>query len=450
MKNEMVDKTKIEKRAIHFLEMPIDDCDYLNSSINSMDKELSWDGYIYSFHDKKFGNKSFDDKIPIQVKGHWDEDQKEINKKNIQYPVDLDVLKNYYNDRGVLYFKIVMNNDKKVIFYSILYPSKIKGYLDEAGRKKNKKQINIILTRMQSKASEMLRICRQFTLESNKQGSGRGQIVPRTVCINDISKYKSLQASAIDTKSPIEFAKRLSVGDACFYVKDNKSDIWFPVETTKNAEYFVGQYVDRNISIKNKIFYSRYKFIYGTDDSFCIRVSSNLTLHWTKGKIDFKENGYLDEVYNDALFLKAMVNNAEIEVGGELLTYNNCNICQELMEELEFIVNLHSICEMANMKIQTPLKEFDVYDRKYAERLVDILRGNIELKMDNLYTYEMKIKGKIYPFIICKDKKEKIQFVNRIYESKYQGYVQVDAEYYKVPMFVDLPIEIFGNFWKFI
>ena len=29
--------------------------------------------------------------------------------------------------------------------------------------------------------------------------------------------------------------------------------------------------------------------------------------------------------------------------------------------------------------------------------------------MDNLYTYEMKIKGKIYPFIICKDKKGKIQ-----------------------------------------
>ena len=69
--------------------------------------------------------------------------------------------------------------------------------------------------------------------------------------------------------------------------------------------------------------------------------------------------------------------------------------------------------------------------------------------MDNLYTYEMKIKSKIYPFIICKDKKGKIQFVNRIYESKYQGYVQVDAEYYNVPMFVDLPIEIFGNLYKY-
>lgn len=46
-----------------------------------MDKELSWDGYIYTYHSKTFGNSTFDDKIPIQVKGHWDDQKKEINKK---------------------------------------------------------------------------------------------------------------------------------------------------------------------------------------------------------------------------------------------------------------------------------------------------------------------------------------------------------------------------------
>lgn len=49
LQKEAIDKTKIEKRAIHFLETPIVECDYLDSSINSMDKELSWDGYIYTF-----------------------------------------------------------------------------------------------------------------------------------------------------------------------------------------------------------------------------------------------------------------------------------------------------------------------------------------------------------------------------------------------------------------
>lgn len=69
-------------------------------------------------------------------------------EKILRYSVDLDVPENYYNDREVLYFKIVMNEDKKEIFYSILYPSKIKSYLDEARRKKNKKPINIVLTKL--------------------------------------------------------------------------------------------------------------------------------------------------------------------------------------------------------------------------------------------------------------------------------------------------------------
>ena len=448
LQKEAIDKTKIEKRAIHFLETPIVECDYLDSSIHSMDKELSWDGYIYTFHGKAFGNSTFDDKIPIQVKGHWDDQKKEINKKNIQYPVDLDVLENYYNDRGVLYFKIVMNEDKKEIFYSILYPSKIKGYLDEARRKNNKKQINVVLTKLQPKASEMLRICRQFTFESNKQGSGRGQIVPKTVCVNDIGKYKSLQATAIDTDSPIEFAKRLSVGDACFYVQDN-SDIWFPVSANNIAEYFVGQYVEKNISVGGKNFYSKYEIICGTDESFSIRVSENLTLQWSKGKIDFKEKGCLEELNNDALFLKAMVNSTQIEVAGVPLTYNNCKIPHEIMEEWNFIVDLYKICEMANMKILIPLKDFSVYDRKYAERLVDILHGKIEVVPDTLYTYEMKINGKIYPFLICRDENGEIQFVNRIYESRYQGYVKVGVKHYKVPMFCGMPKEIFGHLYKY-
>lgn len=97
MAKEKHENTKIEQRAIHFLETPIVENDYLYCQINSMDKELSWDGYIYVYNDTKFSNKTHDDKIPIQVKGHFDENEKEIHKKKITFPVELDVLKNYYN-----------------------------------------------------------------------------------------------------------------------------------------------------------------------------------------------------------------------------------------------------------------------------------------------------------------------------------------------------------------
>lgn len=449
METQKHETTKIEKRAIHVLEAPIVDCDYLDSSINSMDKELSWDGYIYTYHDRIFSNKSLDDKIPIQVKGHRDDEHKEINRKSIQYPVELDVLQNYYNDKGVLYFRILISDTKKEIFYSILYPSKIKYYLDEAKRKKNKKQINITLTKLNPTASEMLRICRQFTIESSKQGSGRGQIVPKSVCINDINKYKQLQATAVDTRTPFEFLQRISTGDVCFYANEEKSDIWLPVIMNKGVQCFVGQWVEQEITVGGKIFYTKYEVITGTDESFSIRVSQNLTINWTKGTFDFKKNSCLEELYNDARFLNEMIDNTEIMIGGVLLKYNNLKLKDDLQSDLNFIIDFYNICNMGNIQIPVPLKEFKEIDVRCALKLVDILRGKIEIVKEKIYAYELVIADRIYPFIIYRDEQDNIQFVNRIYESKFQGYINNEENYYKVPMFCDLKNDVLGHLYKY-
>lgn len=449
MGSDKYETTKIEKRAIHYLEAPIVDCDYLDSSINSMDKELSWDGYIYTYNEKIFSNKSLDDKIPIQVKGHRDDEHKEINRKKIQYPVELEVLKNYYNDRGVLYFRILFSNTRKEIFYSILYPAKIKGYLDEASRKKNKRQINIVLTKLNPTASEMLRICRQFTFESLKQGSGRGQIVPKSVCIRDIKNYNKLQATAIDTRTPFEFLERISTGDVCFYANEEKTDIWLPVLIDKKVTCFISQSVEQEIMIGGKTFYNKYEVITGTDESLHIRLSQNLTLNWQKGTFDFRKNTCIDELYNDAIFLKEMIKNTEIIVGGVSLEYNNPKLKQDLKNDLDFIIDFYTICIMGNIRIPVPLKDFKELDIRNVYRSVDILKGKFEITKDNIYTFNLRIADNIYPFIVYRDEHNNIQFANRIYESKFQGYVLVNDNHYKVPMFCDLKSDVLGHLYKY-
>lgn len=449
MKTDKHEPTKIEKNAIHFLETPIVECEYLDSSINSMDKELSWDGYIYTYHDKVFSNKSLDDKIPIQVKGHRDDKHQEINREKIQYPVKLETLQNYYNDRGVLYFRILLSDTKKEIFYNILYPSKIKSYLDKASRKKNKRQINITLTKLKPTPTEMLRICRQFTCESLKQGPGRGQIVPKSVCISELKNYNKLQATAIDTRSPFEFLKRLSTGDVCFYASEEKTNIWFPVLMDKGVKCFVGHWVEQEIMVGGKIFYSKYEIIGGTDKSLCIRVSENLTINWVRGTFDFKKNTCIDELYNDAIFLNEMIRNKEFFVGGVSIKYSSLRLKESMRNDLDFIVDFYSICNSANMQIPIPLKDFNESDIRNACRLVNIFREKVEIKKDNIYTFNLKIAERIYPFIIYRDEQNNIQFANRIYESKYQGYVMVNDNHYKVPMFCDLKSDVFSHLYKF-
>lgn len=449
MAKQRLEQTKTERRAIHFLESPIADCDYLDSSINSMDKELSWDGYIYTYNDKIFSNKSLEDKIPIQVKGHRDDDHKEINKKSIQFSVELDVLKNYYNDKGVLYFRILLSDTKKEIFYSILYPSKIKYYLDEAKRKKNKKYINITLMKLKPTASEMLRICRQFTFESSKQGSGRGQIVPKSIYLSDIKKYKKLQATAIDTRTPFEFLQRLSTGDVCFYANEEKSNFWLPVMWHKGIQCFVGQLIEQDIIINGTIFYTRYEVITGTDESLCIRISPNLIINMSKGTFDFKKISSIEELYNDARFLKEMINNTEIIIGSNILKYDNLKLNDDLKKDLDFIIDFYDICKMGNMQIVVPLSEFEEIDIQNAIRVVGIFRGKIEIKTDYIYTYNLKIAERIYPFIVYRDEHDKVQFVNRIYESKYQGYITTNDNHYKVPMFCDMKRDVLGHLYRY-
>ena len=40
-------------------------------------------------------------------------------------------------------------------------------------------------------------------------------------------------------------------------------------------------------------------------------------------------------------------------------------------------------------------------------------------------------------------------WINRISESRYQGYVKVGVKHYKVPMFCSMPKEIFGHLYKY-
>lgn len=443
-----IENSKIEKRAIRALEGPIIDSDYLDSSFNSMDKELSWDGYIYVYNEVKFSNKSFDDKIPVQIKGKWDGEQKEINKQRIQFSMNLDVLENYYNDRGVMYFRILLSDNKIEIFYGILFPSKIKTYLDKAKKKNNKKQINVVLCKMKQTPEEMRRICKQFIFESRQQGSGRGQIVPKSVNVKQLYKYNKLQATAFGTTSPYEFIQRVSVGDICFYANNEKSDIWYPVEIEKETQMRIKQEIKQPIRIGDKIFYEKYEVIVGTGDERVLKLSENLILDWNTGKFNFEKKSSLSELVNDAAFLLDLKHSQELYIGNFKLSYSNPKLDNDLEEDLNFIISLNSICMETNIVIETLFEHLTECEIQSMLRLVGIYRGEVLINEQQLYTYDLWISGKVYLFIIYKQN-GKIVFANRVYESKYQGYVRENNNFYKVPLFSELKGNILAYLYKY-
>ena len=77
--------------------------EYLDESdIHMNDKTVSWDGNIIYYKTKKPASTGNEFLIPIQVKG------KEYNilpdSDSISYPVDINDLKNYLKNGGVIFF----------------------------------------------------------------------------------------------------------------------------------------------------------------------------------------------------------------------------------------------------------------------------------------------------------------------------------------------------------
>ena len=443
------ENVKIEKKAIHTLENIIDECDYLDDSFNSMDKELSWDGYIYLFKEKNFSNHTFSKKIPVQIKGHVAQEEKEINKKNIQYKVNLDVLENYYVDGGVLYFRIVMFKGRREIYYSILYPSKIKTILEEARRKKNKNSINVTLFKMKKSPEEIYRICKQFEYESIKQGSGIGQIVPRSVSFNELKGSESITATAIGVNNPYDFFKKVSIGDVCFYVNKDESDIAYPIQIPKGTTVSMAQTIKKEIKIEDTVYYDQYNVVVRSDDATIIELSKNLKIDITKGEVEITGNGSLDEFCKDCRFLYKMVNSKVLEIGEEKLYYDNYKYDNEFKRELEIYNSVYEICKMTNIIILDNVQNLTIDENRELVKITNIYRGKYLLEDNMIYYYNLEIAGKVYPLLINKGKKGNILFVNRIYEGKYQGHIIYENSHYNVPMFSEINGEVLAKLYKY-
>lgn len=106
-----VPKSKIEENAVHEIEGIARLHNALSPEIASNDKVMSYDGFIWLYSSsEQHSKKTFDDKIPVQVKGHIDDKEEFLNKRRITYVVEVDDLRVYSEKEGVVYFQVFMKS----------------------------------------------------------------------------------------------------------------------------------------------------------------------------------------------------------------------------------------------------------------------------------------------------------------------------------------------------
>ena len=450
-----IPKPKIEDRAIRALENIIDEHLTMQSQFNRMDKEMSWDGYIWIFQKCGGQNKeNFDDKVPVQIKGHIDKEQKYINKTRITYSVKITDLKVYFRDRGILYFEIFMSEDgkRREIFYSSLFPSKLKSYIETAEKKGNKEYINISFSKLEKTANKLYIIVKQFSNESRKQGFGIGPTVQNTIMVKDMEKVTSITASAVGVANRYEFLQRLSEGDVCLYGTLEGCPISFPLEWYDNSTYVLREKIHQTFGIENRVFYEEYEVETTSNDSIILIPSENLEIDLTKGKFRFKENSSIKQLRIDAEFLLCAMQNTNFTIGNTNFQYGKLNMPKTLEDKLEFYIQLDDVLQMIEFNFEKPFKSLSKQTKQQLVSIVAMKNGlyNKDLT-DQRHIFNWKIEDKYMPVIVSRhDNDEKNDLMNAIYTRKHQTFdTDEKGHYFRVPLFVIIDRHILDNLYYY-
>lgn len=136
----------------------------LKSNVKFGDKDISYDGNIEVYHSNQFNKRNLVGIVPVQVKGKTVSTER---IKKCKYPVELDDLRIYYREGGVLFFCVLITpNSKTKVFYRFLLPLDIRAILNHASPTKKTKSLKFIPITNYMHLEE---VCHTFLGEAKKQ-----------------------------------------------------------------------------------------------------------------------------------------------------------------------------------------------------------------------------------------------------------------------------------------
>lgn len=258
----MRDQDTIESLAVNAVDTAITRCPRLSCEIKKKDKTPSWDGHIY-IH--KNGNKDKEGlrTIAVQVKGSECE---VFSNGTTHFDADIEDLKNYLHNGGVLFFVVELNPEDKIkIFYETLLPIKLKSVLDEVKEEQQKKRIHLRPFPDDKDAIET--IVWNFYQDAHKQTSFAESDL---LSLSDLFNNSNVEKITVSTtKCGVAESQQNSFApffenELCAYVQMKGSRVEEPIKQTIKAVEFK-QRVDGTISIAGKSYYDHYTQIVKKD-----------------------------------------------------------------------------------------------------------------------------------------------------------------------------------------
>ena len=114
-----MDRGIIEEKGIYAVSEYLTDIGYIKPYLSSNDKTPMWDGSLFVYKSKEdFNKERFDYRVPVQVKAS--EFDSDVFPEKTSYSIEITDLKNYLNDGGLVFFKVLVKGREKEVYCSFL------------------------------------------------------------------------------------------------------------------------------------------------------------------------------------------------------------------------------------------------------------------------------------------------------------------------------------------
>lgn len=326
---------KIEQKAINELNGYLEESDIIDPKMNSNDKEMSWDGYLYVYGKGDCAKVDYLCRIPVQVKGRV----MNAFKNDYSYPIEVPDLLAYLTE-GILYFVIQITEAGKRVFYRDLYPLTIKKILNGH---RNQKTINVKMRRLDMPVAEFEQFLIRFNGDCKKQISAVvGNAKPFN--IEDLGKQniRKFSFSAPYQENPFKLFSYLSTHPTFIYGQVKEGIEW-PIGYSPVTMNF-SKFVKAPVVVDERAFFDGFQTTVEGElmkidvGGGMINLSYNLSKNDFEPKVTFHQQAKtLKSSIKEAEFILALINSQQLRLGEMVLNVtsdNSAGICDYYKEML--------------------------------------------------------------------------------------------------------------------
>lgn len=357
--SEIIAKNKFEGEIV-------ENNNTLKTFFSDNDKTPLWDGqlFIYKNIDKNISN--WIDKLYVQIKGR---NVKKITEGNKTFSLEIEKIEAYQRDlNGTLLLVCLYTDEMEYeLYYRNLLPVDLKNILDNVDEGNESTSFEIYPIK-KGKKNAILNICLNFTKNAKKQ------INTEIKDIEDIENIKEIKANYIGN-SQDEFYNELLDNKIYTYAID-KDDKTFAISKYNNIKIFMGQRINKNVSIDDRIYYNSY-ILQRQKKELSIIIDNCITIDLNKHKIHYSFKGNINQRIKSLKFFIDMQNKKKITINGITMNLKEENINLEKYEkELNKLIEIDNMFEKLGVDFKEKIEDLDETDWRNINILVNIFEKN--------------------------------------------------------------------------